>query len=100
MIHADELLLLAKEETALRGATDRLTEIGGCSGMEMNWGKVRFDNPNTNVPKRVYCDRSKTTGENEIFQLFGLPDARCTPRIVNAKAAFNKKKILVNCQSG
>jgi hypothetical protein len=77
MIHADDLLLLAKEETALQGATDRLTEIGGCSGMDLKGGKVKFDNPNTNVHKTVY-DRSKTTGESEIFQLFGLPDARCT----------------------
>jgi hypothetical protein len=47
-------LLLAKVETALQGASDRLTEIGGCSGMEMNRGKVRFGNPNTNVHKTVY----------------------------------------------
>jgi hypothetical protein len=52
--YADELLLLAKEETALQGATDRLTEIGGCSGMELNGGKVRLDNPNTNVHKTVH----------------------------------------------
>jgi hypothetical protein len=76
VIHADDLLLLAKEETALQGATDRLTEIGGCSGMEMNGEKVRFHNPNTNVHKTVY-DISKTTGESGIFKLFGLPDARC-----------------------
>lgn len=66
MIHADELLLLAEEETALQGATDRLTEIRGCCGMELNGRKVRFDNPNTNVHKTVY-DGSKTTGESEIF---------------------------------
>jgi hypothetical protein len=77
VIHADDLLLPAKEETALQGATDRLAEIGECSGVEMNGGKLRFDNPNINVHKTVY-DRSKTTGESEIFQLFGLPDARCT----------------------
>jgi len=48
-------LLLAEEEAALQGAADRLTEIGGCSGMELNGGKVRFDdNPNTNVHKTVY----------------------------------------------
>jgi len=39
MIHADDLLLLAKEETALQGATDRLTENGGCSGMDLKGGK-------------------------------------------------------------
>jgi hypothetical protein len=76
-MRADYLLLLAKEETALQGATDRLTEIGGCSEMELNRGKVKFDNPNTYVHKTAY-ERSKTTGESEIFQLFGLPDARST----------------------
>ena len=66
VIPAYDLLLQAEEETALEGATDRITEIGGCSGMEPNGGKVRFDNPNTNVRKAVY-DRSKTTEESETF---------------------------------
>jgi hypothetical protein len=34
VIHADDLLL-AKEETALQGATDKLIETGGCSGMDL-----------------------------------------------------------------
>jgi len=54
VVRADDLLLLAKEEAALQGVTDRLAEIGGCSGMELNGGKVRFENPNTNVHKTVY----------------------------------------------
>jgi hypothetical protein len=80
-LHSDTcrrpFFLLAREETALQGATDRLTGIVGCSGMELSGGKVRFDNPSTNAHKTVY-GRSKTTRESEIFQLFGLPDARCT----------------------
>lgn len=66
MLHAGELLLLPEEETALQVATDRLTGISGCSGMELNGGKVRFDNLNKKVHKRVYVG-SKTTGESEIF---------------------------------
>jgi hypothetical protein len=34
--YADDLVLLAKEETALQGRTDKLTEIEGCYGMEIN----------------------------------------------------------------
>ena len=36
MKYADELALLAKEETVLRGVTVRLTEFGRCCGREMN----------------------------------------------------------------
>jgi hypothetical protein len=32
--YADDLVLLAKEETMLESMTDRLTEIGKCYGME------------------------------------------------------------------
>jgi hypothetical protein len=37
--YADDLLLLAKEEKVLQDMIDKLTEIGGCCGMEMNVGK-------------------------------------------------------------
>jgi hypothetical protein len=33
---ADELVLVAEEETLLLGMIDRLNEIGRCCGMEMN----------------------------------------------------------------
>ena len=33
---ADDLVLMAKEEKVLQDTTDKLTEIGGCYGMEMN----------------------------------------------------------------
>jgi len=32
--YADDVLLMAKEETVLQGTTVRLTEIGRCYGME------------------------------------------------------------------
>jgi hypothetical protein len=34
--YADDLMLLAKEETLLQEMIDRLIEIGRCSGMDMN----------------------------------------------------------------
>jgi hypothetical protein len=36
--YAHDILLVAKEETVLRGMDDRLIEIGRCYGMEMLWG--------------------------------------------------------------
>jgi hypothetical protein len=34
--YADDLVLLAKEETVIQGIIDRLNENGRCYGMEMN----------------------------------------------------------------
>jgi len=34
--YADDIVLLAKEEKVLQDMIDKLTEIGGCYGMEMN----------------------------------------------------------------
>jgi hypothetical protein len=39
--YADDLVLLAKEETVLQGMIDRLTEIGRSNGMKMNVEKLR-----------------------------------------------------------
>ena len=39
--YADELVLMAKEETVLQGMTDKLIEIGRCYGMEMNVEKTK-----------------------------------------------------------
>ena len=33
--YADDLVLMAKEETVLQGMIDKLTEIGRCYGMEI-----------------------------------------------------------------
>ena len=41
MKYADELILMAKEETVLQGMTDNLIEIGSCYGMEMNEEKTK-----------------------------------------------------------
>jgi len=39
--YADDLALLAKEEKVLQDKIDKLTETGGCYGMEMNVGKTK-----------------------------------------------------------
>jgi hypothetical protein len=39
--YADDVVLLAKEETVPQGMLDRLTEIEGCYGMEMNVEEIR-----------------------------------------------------------
>ena len=39
--YADDLVLLAKEEKVLQDTIDRLIEIGGCYGMEMNVEKTK-----------------------------------------------------------
>ena len=35
VFHADDLVLMAKEETVLQGMIDKLIEIGRCYGMEI-----------------------------------------------------------------
>jgi hypothetical protein len=39
--YANDLVLLAKEETVLEGTIDRLNEIGRYNGMEMKVKKLR-----------------------------------------------------------
>ena len=39
--YADDLVLMAKEETVLQGMLDKVTEIGRCYGMEMNVEKTK-----------------------------------------------------------
>ena len=39
--YADDLVLIAKEETVLQGTIDKLIEIGRCYGMEMNLEKTK-----------------------------------------------------------
>jgi hypothetical protein len=39
--YADNLVIMAKEETVLQGMIDRLIELGRCYGMEMNVEKTK-----------------------------------------------------------
>ena len=65
--YADDLVLMAKEETVLQGMIDKLMETGRYYGMEMNVEKNKSnENFKTTVPSNNY-DRPKTTGECEMF---------------------------------
>ena len=64
--YADDLVLIAKEETVLKGMIDKLIETGRYYGMEMSVGKKSNENFKTAVPSNNY-DRPKTTGECEMF---------------------------------
>ena len=65
--YADDLVLMAKEETVLQGMIDKLTEIGRCCGMEMNVEKNKSnENFKTTIPRNNY-DRPKTTCECGMF---------------------------------
>ena len=65
--YADDLVLMAKEETVLQGMIDKLVETGRYYGMEINVEKDRSnENFKTTIPSNNY-ERSKTTGECEMF---------------------------------
>ena len=65
--YADDLVLMAKEETVLQSMIDKLIETGRYYGMEMNVGKNKSnENFKTTIPSNNY-DRPKTTGECEMF---------------------------------
>ena len=65
--YADNLVLMAKEETVLQGIIDKLTETGRYYGMEMNVEKNKSnENFKTTIPSNNYY-RPKTTGECEMF---------------------------------
>ena len=67
MKYADDLVLMAKEETVLQGMIDKLIETGRYYGMEMNVEKNESnENFKTTNPSNNY-DRPKTTGEYEMF---------------------------------
>ena len=57
--YADDLVLLAKEEKVLQDMFDKLIEIGGCYGMEMNVEKNKSnENFKTTISSKNY-DRPK-----------------------------------------
>ena len=67
MKYADDLVLMAKEETVLQDMIDKLIEIGSCYGMEMNVEKNKSnENFKKAIPSNSY-DRPKTTGECGMF---------------------------------
>ena len=67
MKYADEIVLMAKEETVLQGMIDKLTEIGRCYGMEMNVEKTKVMRISRQTsPVTIMIDQ-KTTGECGMF---------------------------------
>jgi len=99
--YADELVLLAKEEKVLQELIDKLIEIGGCYGMEMNVEKTKVMRISIQpFPVKIILDQKQL--ENvEYFKYLGsilTNNVRCTCeikcRIAMVKAAFNKKRAL------
>jgi len=64
--YANDLVLMAKEETVLQRMIDKLIEIGRCCGVEMNVEKKGNENFKTTISNNIY-DRPKTTGECGMF---------------------------------
>ena len=65
--YADKLVLLAKEEKVLQDMIDKLIEIRGCYGMELNVEKNKSnENFKTTIPSKKY-NRPKTSRECRMF---------------------------------
>jgi hypothetical protein len=101
MRYADDLLLLAKEETVLRSMLDKLIEVGRGYGMEINVEKTKTMRISRQpTPLQIKIDK-KLVENVEEFNYLGtmiINDAGCAPeikaRIAMPKAAFKKKKTL------
>jgi hypothetical protein len=99
--YADDIVLLAKEETVLQDMINKLIEVGGCYGMEINAEKTKVMRISRQTsPVTIMIDQKQL--ENvECFKYLGsmlTSDGRCTceinSRIAMEKAAFNKNKNL------
>jgi hypothetical protein len=66
--YTDNLVVLIKEEKLLQGMIGRLMETARCCGMKM-WGEKKKGKEN--LKTTTDCDRTETTGECGILQLFG-----------------------------
>jgi hypothetical protein len=92
---------MAKEETVLQGMIDKLIEIEGCYGMEMNVDKKKVIRISSQPYPVTIMIAHKQLENVECFKYLGsilTNDGRCTreikSRIDMEKAAFNKKKTL------
>ena len=99
--HADDLVLLTKEEKVLQDMTDKLTEIGRCHGIEMNVEETKVMRISRQpFPVKIMIDRKQLENMGS-FKYLGcmlIHDRRCTCEIKSmiamARAAFNKKRNL------
>ena len=74
MKYADYLVLLAKEEVVLQGMTKRLIETGRQLWNGNECGKNYGDESLKVITANTDNYRSKTVGEQGLFQLFGQHD--------------------------
>ena len=65
--YADDLVLIAKEETVLKGMIDKLIEIGSCYGMEMNAEKTKLRRISRQPSPVTIMINQKKTGESGMF---------------------------------
>ena len=92
-------MLLAKEGRVLQDMIDKLIEIGGCYGMEMDKTKVMRISRQP-FPVKIMIDQKQLENVGSFKYLGSIltNDGRCTCeikcRIAMAKVAFNKKKAL------
>jgi len=82
--YADDLVLLAKEETVLQNMIDIVIEIGRCYGMEMKVEKTKVMRISRHpFSVKIMIDR-KQLGNVESFKYLGsmlTNDGRCTCEI-------------------
>jgi hypothetical protein len=102
--YADDLVLLAKEEKVLQDTTDKLTEIGGCYGMEINVEKTKVMRISRQpFPVKIMIDQKQLENVESFKYLgslltnYGRWTCEIKCRIALAKAAFNKKWALFTC---
>jgi len=78
--HADDLVLLAKEEKVLQDMIDKLIEIGRCHGMEMNVEKTKIMRISRQpFPVKILIDQKQLENVGSFKYLTN--DARCTCEI-------------------
>jgi hypothetical protein len=94
-------LLLAKEEKVLQKMIDKLIEIGGCYGMEMNVEKTKvMRNSRQHFPVKIMIDQKQLDYVESFKYMDNIltNDGRYTCEIkcsfAMSKAAFNKKRAL------
>jgi len=105
--YADDLVLMAKEETVLQGMIDKLIETCRYYGMETNVEKTKLMRI-SRQPSPVTIKIDQKQLENvKCFKYLGsmlTEDGRCTceikSRIAMAKAPFSKKMNLFNSKIG
>jgi hypothetical protein len=98
--YADDLVLMAKEETVLQGMIDKLIVIGRCYGMEMNVEKtkvMRISRQPSPVTIMIY---QKQLENVEYFNYLGsmlTNEGRCTceikSRIAMAKQRSTRRRL-------